>query len=496
MNNSTFRRRSPMPASADDLYAWHARPGAFARLTPPWETADVVGVEGAFGTPGYRVTVRTRLVGPVGGTMVAGHPAFIPGREFRDVQITGPFARWEHTHRFLPDGPDSSNLEDDIEYRLPLGSVGKLFGGGMVERRLGAMFSYRHAVTASDLRRHGAFRDRPRLRVAVTGSRGLLGTELTHFLTTGGHRVVRLVRGEIPKPAFDDGTESVSWNPTAAPPPELLAGCDAVIHLAGENLADGRWTDRKRRAIRDSRVTPTRLLAEAVAMMSNGPRVFLSGSAVGVYGDRGDEVLTEVSAPGSGFLADVGREWEAAATPAADAGARVAFLRTGIVLTPRGGALAKQLPASRAGAGAVLGDGRAWFPWVTSGDWVGAVHHVLMTDALRGPVNVCAPNPVTNREFTKTLARVLRRPALLRLPRAALRVMFGAMADEALLTSLRAVPRVLEASGFAFDHPDAEAALRFVLGKANGDVSPPVAPQVAGAPADLRRAVRLQSFAQ
>jgi len=464
MPDSTFTLRSAMPASADDVYAWHARPSAFSRLTPPWETADVVGVEGAFGTPGYRVTVRTKLVGPVGGTMVAEHPSFTPGREFRDVQFRGPFARWQHTHRFLPDGPHSSTLEDHIDYRLPLGPLGKLFGGGMVERRLAAMFAYRHAVTASDLRRHGAFRDRPRLRVAITGSRGLLGSELAHFLTGGGHRVVRLVRGAVPKPTFDDGTESVSWNPTTAPAPDLLVGCDALIHLAGDNLADGRWTERKRRSIRDSRVIPTRLLAEAVARMPNGPKVFLSGSAVGGYGDRGDEVLTEESPAGSGFLADVCRDWEAAATPAADAGARVAFLRTGIVLTPRGGALAAQLPAFRAGGAAVLGDGRQWFPWVTSGDWVGAVHYVLMTDAVRGPVNVCAPTPVTNRDFTYTLARVLRRPALLRLPRPVLKVMFGAMADEAMLASLRAVPGKLQETGFAFDRVGLAAALRFVLG--------------------------------
>ena len=184
------------------------------------------------------------------------------------------------------------------------------------------------------------------------------------------------------------------------------------------------------------------------------PRVFLSGSALGWYGDRGDEVLTEDSPIGAGFLADVCRDWEAAAAPAADAGVRVAFLRTGIVLTPRGGALAKQLPAFRTGGGAVLSDGTAWFPWVTPGDWVGAVHHVLMTESIAGPVNVTAPNPVTNRDFTHTLARVLRRPALLTVPRVALRVLFGAIADEALLTSLRAVPRKLEGSGFEFDHPN------------------------------------------
>ena len=467
MPDLTFTRRSAMPVSADEVYAWHARPAALPRLTPPWERVAVEGAEGIFGTPGYRVRLRAKVLGPVGGTWVADHPSFTPGREFRDVQVAGPFARWEHTHRFLPDGPGTSFLEDHVEYRLPLGPLGRVLGSRMVERRLAALFAYRHAVTASDLRRHRPFRDLPRLRVAVTGSRGLLGSELAAFLTCGGHTVVRLVTGSARKPAFDDGTEYFPWNPTAPVEPAVLAGCDAVIHLAADNIAEGRWTARKQRSIRDSRVIPTRLLAEAVAKLpaEQRPRAFLSGSAVGIYGDRGDEVLTEESPAGAGFLADLCREGEAATGPAADAGVRVVHLRTGIVLAPRGGALAKQLPAFRAGGGAVLGDGRQWFPWITAGDWVGAVYHVLMTEALAGPVNVTSPNPVTNRDFTRTLARVLRRPALLRLPRFALRVLFGAMADEALLTSLRVVPRKLLDSGFAFDHPELDWALRFVLGR-------------------------------
>ena len=467
MPDPTFTRRSPMPASADDVYAWHARPAAFARLAPPWERVVVAGAEGAFGTPGYRVRLTAQLLGPVAGTWLAEHPSFTPGREFRDVQVSGPFARWEHAHRMIPDGSDTSVLEDHVEYRLPLGPLGRLFGGGLVKRRLDAMFAYRHAVTASDLRRHQAFRDRPRLRVAITGSRGLLGSELSAFLACGGHSVVRLVTGSASKPAFDDGTEFVPWKPTEPVDPAVLAGCDAVIHLAADNVADGRWTARKQQVIRDTRILPTRLLAEAVAQLpaDRRPRAFVSASGISAYGDRGDEVLTEDSSAGSGFLAGVVRDWEPAAGAAADAGVRVAFLRTGVVLTPRGGALAKQLPAFRAGGGAVLGGGRQWFPWITAGDWVGAVHHILMTDAVRGPVNVTAPNPVTNRDFTRTLARVLRRPALLTLPRVALRVMFGAMADGALLTSLRAVPRKLLETGFAFDHSELEGALRFVLGR-------------------------------
>ncbi|MBX9622505.1 MAG: TIGR01777 family oxidoreductase [Gemmataceae bacterium] len=462
----TFTRRSPMPASADALYAWHARPAAFARLTPPWEDVRVVAREGGFGTDGYRVTLRAGVLGPVKGTWVAEHVGFVPGREFRDRQLRGPFAAWEHTHRMIPDGEGSSFLEDHIDYRLPLGGLGRLFGGGLVRRRLEAMFAYRHALTASDLRRHGLYADRPRLKVAVTGSRGLIGSELAAFLTTGGHAVTRLVSGGA-DPAADDGARAVPWDPREEVNPAALADHDAVVHLAAENIAEGRWTAAKKDRIRQSRTVPTRHLAETVAVLppARRPKVFVSASAVGVYGDRGDEVLTEESEPGGGLLADVCREWEAAAEPAAAAGVRVVNVRFGVVLSPKGGALAKQLPAFRAGAGATLGSGRQWLSWVAVGDAVGAVHHTLMTDGLTGPVNVAAPNPVTNRAFTKTLGRVLGRPAVLWVPRPALRVLFGEVADAALLASQRAVPDALTASGFAFDHPELEGALRFVLGK-------------------------------
>jgi uncharacterized protein (TIGR01777 family) len=457
-----------MPASAAELYVWHARPGAFQRLTPPWDTTRVTGEEGRFGTPGYRVTVRTPLLGPVKGVLVDEFDEFEPGRRFRDRQVTGPFAAWAHTHTMTPDGPDHSFLEDRIDYRLPHGALGRAVAGRMVRRRLARMFAYRHALQQSDLRRHGKYRDRPRLKVAVTGSRGLIGSDLVYFLTTGGHTVRRLVRPARKSNIeyYDDGTECADWDPQAPPDPAVLAGCDAVIHLAGENVADGRWTAEKKRRILESRTVPTRHLAEAIAALpaERRPKVFVSASAVGFYGDRGDEVLTEDSPAGSGFFRDVCEAWEAAAAPAAAAGVRVVHPRIGVVLSPRGGALGKQLPAFKAGGGATLGSGRQWVSWVTIGDVVGALHHCVMEE-VSGPVNVTAPNPVTNREFTKTLGRVLHRPAVLWLPRAALRVLFGEITDAALVVSLRVQPRKLLATGFAFDHTDLEAGLRFVLGR-------------------------------
>lgn len=455
-----FTRRSPMPVSADELYAWHARPGAFERLNPPWEPARVVARDGPFET--LRATVRVPALGPLGLTWVARHFDAEPGRQFRDRQEKGPFAEWVHIHRMIPDRPAASVLEDEIAYRLPLGAVGQLAGGRTVRKRLEAVFAYRHRVTASDLRRHAAVRDRPRLTVAVTGSRGLIGSELVPFLTAGGHRVVRLVTGSAARP-FDDGTTWVPWDPMKPLDPGTFADVDAVVHLAAEPIAAGRWTRAKRRAIHDSRTVPTRHLAEAAAKA--GVKAFVSASAVGVYGDRRDEELAEDAAPGPGFIADVCRAWEAATEPAAAAGVRVVTLRIGVVLTPKGAALGRQLAAFRGGLGAVLGSGRQWVPWIGMGDTVGAIHHALMADGLRGPVNVVAPGVVRQRAFATSLGRVLRRPVFMHLPGWALRRLFGPVADPALLASMRVVPRKLLATGFAFDRPELEPELRHLLGR-------------------------------
>ncbi|OWK38039.1 TIGR01777 family oxidoreductase [Fimbriiglobus ruber] len=464
MSTDVFTLRTPVPVSADALFAWHARPAAFFRLVPPWEQVTPVAVKGPFGN-GQTVTVRTPIFGPIQKTWTAELYDVEPGRRFRDRQLHGPFAAWNHTHEMIPDGPDRSTLEDHVEYRVPLGLLGHALGAGGVRHRLSALFAYRHALTESDLRRHAQFHDRPRLRVMITGARGLIGADLSLFLAAGGHEVVRLTRGAVAPSSFDDGTTTVTWNPDA-PDPALFEGVDAVVHLAGDSLAAGRWDDAKKARILESRTGPTRRLAEAIAK-SGRPKVFVCASAVGFYGDRGDEELDESSRRGTGFLADVCEEWEAATEPAGRAGARVVNTRFGVVLSPKNGALAKQLPAFRAGGGAVLGAGTQWLSWVSIGDVVGALHHALMTEALAGPVNVVTPFPVTNREFGRVLARVLSRPYLLTVPAPALRVLFGEMADSALLASTRVVPRRLAETGFQFDYPRLEDALRFVLGRLN-----------------------------
>ena len=300
--------------------------------------------------------------------------------------------------------------------------------------------------------------------VAVTGASGLVGSALVTGLTSAGHRVVRVVRGA--GAASVAGQRLARWDPeSGALEPSALAGADAVVHLAGESVAGGRWTEAKKRRIRSTRVDVTRRLAEALLRLERPPRLLVSASAVGYYGDRGSEILREDSAPGPGFLAEVCREWEAATDPAARAGIRVVRLRIGMVLSRRGGALGAMLTPFRLGAGGPVGSGVQWVSWIAIDDLVGAILHALATESLAGPVNAVAPEPVTNRELARTLGRVLRRPALLPLPAVAARLLFGQMADELLLASARVEPARLRATGFTFRHARLEDALRHELGR-------------------------------
>ena len=295
------------------------------------------------------------------------------------------------------------------------------------------------------------------MRVALTGSQGLIGSAVASALRARGDEVVPLVRGGVAAP------EEVAWDPAAGLiDAARLADVDAAIHLAGATLAT-RWTPDQKMAILASRRRGTELLARALAGLRGGPRTLVSGSAVGYYGDRGDEVLTESSEPGTGFLAEVCREWEAAAEPARRAGIRVVHPRFGVVLSRSGGVLAKIVPIFKIGAGGPLGHGRQYLPWVAIDDAVGALLLALERDALDGPVNVVSPRAVTNREFTSALARALGRPAMIPVPAAALRAMFGEMADGALLVSQRVDPVRLRGAGYAFRFPELEPALRHVL---------------------------------
>lgn len=296
--------------------------------------------------------------------------------------------------------------------------------------------------------------------VAITGSTGLVGSEVVASLSAAGHEVVRVVRRG---PASGEGT--VRWDPAKGEIDAAgLEGLDAVIHLAGENVGSGRWTAARKAAIRDSRVNGTRLLCDTLAGLARPPKTLVCASAIGYYGDRGAEPLTEESPPGTGFLAEVCREWEAASEHAVRKGIRVVAMRIGMVLSPKGGALPRMLPLFRAGLGGVIGNGRQYVSWVALDDLVGIVLHALRCEDLRGPVNAVAPRPVTNREFTEALGKALSRPTPLPVPAFALRLAVGdEMADALLLASAWVVPKRLLDTGYAFRFPELPAALRHML---------------------------------
>jgi uncharacterized protein (TIGR01777 family) len=305
--------------------------------------------------------------------------------------------------------------------------------------------------------------------VAVTGSTGLIGTALVRRLEAEGHRVLRFTRPRSTGRDAGQGPDQAHWDPMAGRiDADALAKADAVVHLAGRGIGDGlRWTGKIKREIRESRVRGTRLLAETMAAVAGdgGPRVLVCASGVHWYGDRGEEVLTESSGPGSGFLAEVAHQWEAAADPARAAGLRVVHIRNGIVQAAKAPVLARQLPLFRLGLGGRLGTGREWWSWIALDDTVGLYRHALLNDGLEGPVNGTAPHPVTNAEYAATLARVLGRPSFLIAPRFGLRLVLGELAEELLFPSLRVQPAAAQASGYNFGFPDLEPALRHVLGR-------------------------------
>lgn len=335
--------------------------------------------------------------------------------------------------------------------------MGKLLAHRTIEKDLGQVFRYRNRVVAEDLRLHEAWADQPRLRVAVTGASGLVGSALCDLLTTGGHEVVRLVRS---------GEGGVRWSPDEGLlDPQALGRVDAVVHLAGENIAARRWSEEQKERIRRSRVDGTRNLVRSLAQLDELPAIFVGASAIGFYGDRGDTPLTEDDSAGDGFLATVCDEWEQATLEAATLGSRVAVARFGVVLSPRGGALAKMLPPFRAGAGGRLGGGRQIMSWVSIDDAIGAILHLLMEPEATGPFNITAPRPASNADFTRSLGSVLGRPTIFPMPAPLARVAFGEMADEMLLSSTRVHPMRLESTGYDFRHPELEGTLRYLLGR-------------------------------
>ena len=451
---------SVVRAEPDEVFAWHSRPGAITRLMPPWQPVRVVQE-----SPSVR-DGQAVLALPGGLRWVAGHDpdGYFPPRQFADVlqRPLGAALHWRHTHLFAP-VPRGTMVVDIVSTPIPAWALRPMFG-------------YRHRQLAADLAAHARAREvcpEP-LTIALTGSGGTVGSALAALLTTGGHRVIRLVR-QAPR---HDGERQ--WRPDD-PAPDLLADVDAVIHLAGASIG-GRFTPERKREILSSRIGPTRALATLAAQSSGRLRAFVTASAVGFYGaDRGDEILTEESGRGDGFLADVAAAWEDAAAPASAAGIRSVQVRTGVAQTPRGGLLRLLYPVFEAGLGGPIGDGRGWLPWIEIDDLLDIYLRAVTDPALTGPVNAVAPEQARNAEYTRTLGRVLGRPTLIPVPGMAPRLLLGDEgARELAQASQRVRPGGLAAMGHPFRYPNLDGALRHVLGRTQTMTSPD-APRQPGA---------------
>lgn len=455
-----FRYRSTLPFPPDEVFAWHERPGAFERLTPPWAEVRVLERTGTI-RDGDGVTLELEK-GPLHLTWKLRHKGFEEGRRFVDEQVEGPFESWEHVHGFEPAEDGGCVMVDVVRWKGPLGPAGQL-GDPVVERELSRLFPFRHRRLLHDLTLHARHRDAGRKTFAITGSSGLIGTALRHFLTTGGHDVLRIVRSRDEAAAPD----AVFWDVQKQEfDGALLRGVDAVIHLAGEPLVQlPRWNAEKKRRILESRVKGTELIARTLAGLHDGARALVSASAVGYYGGRGDEVLTEDSRPGTGFLSEVCQAWEAATRRAEGAGVRVVRSRNGIALSPTGGMLKQILVPFKMGVGGRIGSGKQYVPWIDLDDMVGLLHHAALDGSVQGAMNAVAPDPVPNATFVDILARVVHRPSLVPVPAFAVKAALGEMGEETILKGQRARPARARDAGYRFLLEGLEDSLRFQLGR-------------------------------
>ncbi len=455
MPSRRFIWKSALPHSVREVFAWYERVGAFERLNAPWRPVSVVSTPQPLAL-GTEVEIRVPVIGPLRIPWRLRHSRFVRNETFRDEQVAGPFKTWRHDHKFIADDASSSTMLDDIEYSLPWFGDFANFG---VRRELTRLFAHRHAVLRHDLDLHARWSKMDRKSILLVGSSGFIGSALRAFLSTAGHQVISLVRRQ-PR-----NTAERSWYPERDElNPAVFDGIDVVINLGGENIATQRWSESRKALLWSSRTQGTALLAQTIASLNQKPELAIMGSAIGFYGDRGATIVDEHAPAGTGFLADLAQAWEAATAPITTTDCRVVSIRIGTVLNLSGGALQKMVPPFLAGFGGPLGNGQQYLSWIALQDLLGAVEHIIHTPSLVGPVNLVAPEACTNEDFTKTLAKVLKRPALLRIPAPVLRVVFGEMADATLLASARVAPARLLSSGYQFVAPKLSAALLFECG--------------------------------
>jgi uncharacterized protein len=457
--------------SSNELFAWHVREGAFERLNPPWQQFKVIERKGNIQNGGT-VKIKMKIAGPIHITWLVKHFDYIEGKQFRDSQTKGLFSSWTHTHLFNSFENSSSILDDHIEYSLPGGILAERIASSLMDKKLNQMFDYRHRLTNGDLRIHATVNKirgngRP-MTIGITGSSGFIGSSLIPFLTTGGHRVIRFLRHPVSESNDFKNVKSIQWNASSASLNDEIENenIDAVINLAGENIF-GRWTKEKKKRIFDSRVNTTQSLCNLLSSVDKPPKVLVSASATGYYGDRGDEILTEESPPSSSsFLSYVCRNWEEATQIAKESGIRVVNLRIGIVLSSSGGMLSKILPLFKLGLGGRIGNGNQYMSWIGLDDLLGLILYAMADNSITGPVNAVSLNPITNADFTTTLGKVLSRATKFSIPENMVKLPLGEeLANAAILTSSRVFPESLIKMRYRFHYPYLESVLRHTLGK-------------------------------
>lgn len=453
----SFEHETIVDENIENTFSWFEKEGSFRRLMPPWEVSEEVFADDNIDVGAIRIFKFP--FGPIKMKWVAKHTVYNPPKKFKDIMLKGPFWKWEHEHVFSKKN-GKTVVTDSVKYQVPFGAFGYLFAGRSIKKRIKRMFISRELRLKRDLAQHKKFNSQKRKKILIAGSSGLIGTQLSAFLDTGGHEIWRLVRREI-KP---DSNE-IRWYPEKGILNEKeIEGFDAIIHLGGAGIGDKRWTKKRKKLIVDSRKNSTTLLSDTMSKLKNKPEVFIVASAIGYYGNRGDEELTEDSSPGSGFLTDTVKDWEKYADSARKAGIRVVNTRNGIVLSATGGALGRMLLPWKLGGGGPVAGGKQWMSWISLDDEVYAIHHLLMKKECEGVYNLTAPNPCTQKVFSKKLGKTLRRPAIAPIPGLSMKILFGELAVPLLIEGQKVLPKRLIDSGFKFTHENLEDALSDCLG--------------------------------
>ncbi len=463
MPHGRYTKETRIEVPVEKLFAWHKEMGAVLRLTPPWAPLTMISSSNNGIEEGSIVRFRIKLF-KIPMIWESKHIEYKENRIFKDIQTKGPFVRWEHSHIFKSDGINHSIMKDKIEFQLPFGILSRPFYRFAL-KEFDRMFTYRHRVLKYDLENHKKLTENlteKKKRIIVSGASGTIGSALVPFLRTLGYEVIRLVRKKE-KLLSDE----IFWDPYKGVLDLTRAGkIDAVINLNGINITHKKWTEKQKKLILDSRIIPTRLLAEKTACLDDKPDVFLSASAIGFYGSGDSRTFTENDSAGDCFISRVCRQWEdASIIPLTNTKIRGIRLRTGVVLTPAGGALAKMILPFKMGFGARISHGRQYMSWISIDDVLSGILYILNNDEIRGPVNLTAPNPVTNKVFSQTLSGLFSKKLLFIIPEFMAKILWGQMGEETILTSTKVIPEKLLNNGFSFQHTELLPALKDLTGR-------------------------------